>query len=135
MCNRGDARRRLRPVVSVLALLVLVVVGILTCPALVDSATAADTAAQSVIMVAAHDHAEQGGNSPHCGPDSVLSSESHARPADRSAPISSFEALTVQDTGRLAWSVPTRPSPRWHAPDPDPRSGRVLLTDLVIAQI
>jgi len=87
-------------------------------------------------MAEAHHHGDHGSDSPACSPDAGVPDASHARLVDRSVPNPSLEAAADHASAMIAWSEPPAlPSPRWCVPGTVQRSGRVLLTDLVVARI
>lgn len=135
MSSQGDTRRRPRPVVTLVALVILVAGAFLSCPAPLGAAAAHGPDLGSTVLVAAHDHADHSSVSPDCGPDSDLLTAGHLRLVERNTPNPSFAHLAVQATNSLAMSAPVRPVTRCGVPDFGQRSGRVLLNDLVVARI
>lgn len=130
MSNLGVQRRRRQPILVVLTLLGLLLGGLLSCPAVLDAALH-PAASASVGDVGHDDDHVDGGQPSHCETDTEALETSDARSVERGASIPPLPASTAAP--RLTPSTTDTLASPASSPT-SARSGRVLLTDLVVSR-
>lgn len=130
MSSLGSGRWRRQPVLVVLALLGLLLGGMLSCPALVDTVVHTGETMSSVGAAHDGDHSDHGHRA-HCGTDSGAVDVTDARSVDRGQSTAVASPL-IAASGPAPAQADVVPAPSCAAVTP--RSGRVLLAELVVSR-